>query len=326
MLSIGFLTVSSLNFITAQTLTSSQTYEVTQSADFSPEFLVDLHLNDNALADQVFNHGCFCSKIYHWNDRSIRGGHVSVDEFDEICKNWFRTRECNDKHVGGSCHDGNVNPKTTDYTYDLVQNFYDDGSVTYDCSSNTEACALDTCIVDVEYLEQISTYLDSVSGSFNATSVNRVGDCPRSTERVVERFCNGTAPDFYTTKQVTTGLYYLIDPSSPFPGTEVSNSGLLKIRHPDYVSGDTRTGFVCDDFDGNQLALYACRSLGYNGVVSFQQGYNYQFAGSNMRMDNPGCPNFNQGAFYSLDDCSELDTQWGNHNCGDGETFFVTCN
>jgi len=181
------------------TITSTSTYTVTQSADFAPETLVDIHLADNDLADQVFGHGCFCSKIYHWNDIHVRGGHVSVDDFDEICKNWFRVRECNDKHIGGSCKDAGVNPHASDYDYEVTQNVYDDGSIIYDCSANTEDCAYDSCVIDVEYVNQLSTWLDTLTGSFNATAIVE-GDCPRSTEKVVDRFCNGTAPNLYTTK------------------------------------------------------------------------------------------------------------------------------
>lgn len=126
---------------------------------------------------------------------------MSVDEFDEICKNWFRCRGCNDKHIGGSCHDENVNPHTNTYTYAVTQNIYDDVFVTYDCTENINGCDYDTCLIDVEYVQQISAYLD-LNSPFTATPVSRLGDCPRSTEPVIARFCNGTAPDLYTTKIV----------------------------------------------------------------------------------------------------------------------------
>lgn len=57
--------ISASTQVLGQAVIRSQRFEITQSADFSPEYLLDIHLNDTILADQVFDHGCFCSKIYH---------------------------------------------------------------------------------------------------------------------------------------------------------------------------------------------------------------------------------------------------------------------
>lgn len=233
-----FIGVAALaGYVKAQSVVETFTYNIAQAEDFSPEAILQIHLNDTVLVDEVFNHGCFCSKIYQWNDKNVRGGHVSSDDFDEICKNWFRCRECNDKHIGGSCKDGGYDPHTNSLEYELVQNVMDDGSVMYDCSGNSDACAEDTCIIDVEYIKQMGDYLDALPSSFTSTGLGDGITCPRSTEKVVDRFCNGTAPDLYTTKAGQTA-------------TQEAASLLAENDNLDAQVEDTRLedpGQVCED-------------------------------------------------------------------------------
>lgn len=200
MKSLAVLAVAAVG-VSAQNIVSSDTFTITQSENFAPEIILDIHLNNTIIANEVFQHGCYCSKMYSLNEKSIRGGNTVVDDFDEICRSWSRCRECNDKHVGGSCRDANVNPRDTDYEYVITQNLYDDGAIVYDCTANVEACAYDSCLIDVEYINQIANYLDQFSEStpFAALAINDTS-CPHLNEPYQERTCNGTAPDLFTVK------------------------------------------------------------------------------------------------------------------------------
>lgn len=196
--------LATVSLTSAQSIVSSDIFTITQSETFAPEILLDVHLNNTAIASEVFQHGCYCSKLYNLNEKSIRGGSTVVDDFDDICRSWSRCRECNDKHLGGSCRDGNVNPKDTQYEYVVTQNLYDDGVIVYDCSANVETCAYDSCLIDVEYINQISTYLGqfTVATPFVATGIDDT-TCTHLNEPYQERTCNGTAPDLYTIKVET---------------------------------------------------------------------------------------------------------------------------
>ena len=55
--------------------------------------------------DNVVTHGCWCAKLDSNNAfTEFLGGPDAVDELDEICRNWFKCRNCNDRLKGGSCN------------------------------------------------------------------------------------------------------------------------------------------------------------------------------------------------------------------------------
>ena len=74
--------------------------------------------------EDVASHGCWCAKLdpFHGN-LTMLGGSTPLDELDEICENWFKTRHCNDDLVGGSCY--NLDPITQAQNY-YYQVQYDD--------------------------------------------------------------------------------------------------------------------------------------------------------------------------------------------------------
>ena len=58
---------------------------------------------DHVDIEKINNYGCWCQKF--GSGESIGG--KSVDEFDEICKDWYKKRRCL-KLVGGSCKGAKV--------------------------------------------------------------------------------------------------------------------------------------------------------------------------------------------------------------------------
>ena len=65
-------------------------------------------------SETIVNHGCWCGKLNNNHlYPELLGGSQPVDELDEICRDWFMCRHCNDKLVGGSCNDGDGNVFTS---------------------------------------------------------------------------------------------------------------------------------------------------------------------------------------------------------------------
>ena len=58
---------------------------------------------DHVDIEKINNYGCWCQKI--GGGDSIGGN--AVDEFDEICKQWYKKRHCL-KLEGGSCRGAKV--------------------------------------------------------------------------------------------------------------------------------------------------------------------------------------------------------------------------
>ena len=100
----------------------SKAVELTQTGLILPHYGSDL-LNSimdsigytQQDAEAITSHGCWCGKldISKHPYPEFLGGHLPVDELDEICRDWFMCRHCNDKLVGGSCNDGDGNVFTS---------------------------------------------------------------------------------------------------------------------------------------------------------------------------------------------------------------------
>ena len=60
-------------------------------------------LNDAALFNNLMDHGCWCAYIDPNNSAELLMGPTPIDALDEICRNWYLTRHCNDELIGGSC-------------------------------------------------------------------------------------------------------------------------------------------------------------------------------------------------------------------------------
>ena len=97
----------SLSMIEAKDLTQSGLVMQEYASDLLGSFMTSAGY-DSTDVDAIVNHGCWCGKLNLFHPHySFLGGSEPVDELDELCKDWFQTRHCNDKLEGGSCNDGN---------------------------------------------------------------------------------------------------------------------------------------------------------------------------------------------------------------------------
>ena len=90
----------------------------------------------------IFNHGCWCSKLVH-HSRASLGGKTSVDELDEICKSWAKARRCL-RSENQSCEN---------FHFQKLSDFYEieNGS----CLDNDQ-CLLDACEIDRYFVGAIN--------------------------------------------------------------------------------------------------------------------------------------------------------------------------
>lgn len=99
---------------------------------------------------QVSAHGCQCARL---SNQDYAGGIVSVDGIDVSCKKWFQQRKCNGLE-GGSCYlntDDNKGSLTIPEMYEVS---LVNGEWT--CDLLEEGCVKDTCLIDLEYANQVS--------------------------------------------------------------------------------------------------------------------------------------------------------------------------
>lgn len=93
---------------------------------------------------EIFNHGCWCSKLAH-HSRPGLGGRDSVDDLDEICKKWAKARRCL-RTSGQSCEFTHLESLRKDYEYE-------------NCSGNSDdACLTETCEIDNFFMENIQIW------------------------------------------------------------------------------------------------------------------------------------------------------------------------
>lgn len=112
-----------------------------------PETLLSTHFTPE-IYTVLSQHGCFCSKMFditaNYYDHILRGGNLAVDDLDDLCQKWLRTRECEilsfllfgRNFVGGSCY------KT------MIYNAFYESS---DCQLLANECDKSTCLIDEFY-------------------------------------------------------------------------------------------------------------------------------------------------------------------------------
>ena len=113
-------------------------------------------------SETITSHGCWCGKLDIKNHPfpELLGGNQPIDELDEICKDWFMCRHCNDKLVGGSCSDGGnsftsrQNLLSGEYTMAINQTYLDSSA----CVESSDTCGFDTCVIDRYYANKIVEY------------------------------------------------------------------------------------------------------------------------------------------------------------------------
>lgn len=174
------LTISSINANPAQT--------INQDFPRSGLQLLSSTISDSTTLNNILNHGCWCAKISNPNNNDL-GGSQPVDELDNLCKQWFTMRNCNDQHQGGSCFDSASGPKE----------FYNLKGSGSNCSPNIDDCEKESCQIDVRFSEEISNYVADQNVNFvQATS------CPKFGAQALTKYCLGDAPFRYLSTEWPT--------------------------------------------------------------------------------------------------------------------------
>ena len=157
----------------------------------APELVSEWLNQDGTLVDKVLEHGCHCGKLDKTNPfLSYLGGSTTLDELDEICRDWLRARNCNDNLFGGSCEADREAMRTGSYVQNINQLDYDSSS----CGFTDAGCEMDSCQIDLKYMKLIREFLDD-NPSFNSQVVSSPFSCTPLFKDKRERKCIGTAPD-----------------------------------------------------------------------------------------------------------------------------------
>ena len=158
--------LSTFIFFTLTSLTKSVT--ITQSGlkirDYAPQ-LLDIFIQNSTTVQKILSHGCHCARLDKTNPYlQYLGGPDSVDELDEICRNWQKCRSCNDRLDGGTCNVVNSNAvymlNEGSYHFNFNEtNFESKFLAQCDQVLNTvinddsqSNCNQDTCLIDLEFV------------------------------------------------------------------------------------------------------------------------------------------------------------------------------
>ena len=156
-------------------------------------------INDaDAVVNKLLTHGCWCAKLDKQNPYlEFLGGPDTVDELDEICKNWFKCRNCNDRLRYGSC---NVDYSSSmenlkSKSYRITASDYQEAFLeTVSCVTSLDECADDTCTIDMWYLKDIYQYLEDNHQVMSSLHVVDNSTCSTPVNTNKTRICTGTAP------------------------------------------------------------------------------------------------------------------------------------
>ena len=161
---------------------------------YAPSLLSEFLDGDSNKVDDVLSHGCFCGKLDASNPYVEHlGGTQTLDELDEICRDWLRARNCNDNLIGGSCEADRESMRTGGYTMDITSDNYANSN----CGFYNTECEEDTCRIDLQYAQAISQFMSDNGASFSPTVVNSAGACEPAPLDKRERKCLGDSPDVY---------------------------------------------------------------------------------------------------------------------------------
>jgi len=152
---VSFSTLSLLCF-SAFVKGQRDTIDIFIDFDFAGMQVLDVLLNDTVIFNQILDHGCWCSKLDPTADTGKLGGATALDELDDICRQWFTTRHCNDGLLGGSCKNA---PTPDHYELDYTNDPAICNTVDQDTSQAITTCAHDSCLIDVLYTEMMIDWL-----------------------------------------------------------------------------------------------------------------------------------------------------------------------
>ena len=187
------------------------------------------YLNNNFQFNNLLDHGCWCAYLDLNNDGTFIQGPDPVDALDEICRQWYLSRHCNDQLNGGSCYkNNNVELGTSEYkcsidvdTFPKISQCYAVGSPT--ASDSIDQCEYDSCLTDQKFVSLIDNYISDNGGNINAIKVDATNSYLCASSSAINsnhkvKMCTGTAPDFLIQPVSLNGVALpIIDPISNTP-------------------------------------------------------------------------------------------------------------
>lgn len=133
---------------------------------------------DAATYMKLRSHGCWCSHVDSM--LGYTGGHDSRDNLDELCKQWFKARNCNNA-IGGCAGD-----QPDGYYMNMNAGLPD-------CTVSSSICETATCTIDGYYMQEITNEIDAMNNF--AADVVGYSDCPSGNRGGLT--CNEfTLPDY----------------------------------------------------------------------------------------------------------------------------------
>ena len=259
------------------------------------------------------------------------GGPDPVDELDEICRNWFKCRNCNDRLVGGSCNVQGTSSREMllagEYTVDYNQTSLDEAVCV---NSNGDQCSDDTCLIDLYYAKQIRSFMISNGGanSLSPVVVSSNATCSAAVLNDNERICEGSAPYLYPKIVVGASQFLLQNSNQGWVGA--SNAVYKRFYSPNISWEQSRV--ACLNL-GNGAQLAAIKNQEeQNAVASLNPnkdghnwigGYDHHNEGLWTWQDGEIATYFAWSAGQpdnasNDEDCLEMtnDGSWNDFNCG----------
>merc|ERR1712048_24001 len=174
-------------------------------------------LRNEALFNDIVDHGCWCAKLDPMSESSMLGGSTPIDEMDEICRRWFVARHCNDDLDGGSCRAYKIadnyllNPagydaagyasacdaanQVAETDIDANGQFDDPWQDAEGNPYNPSTCVHDSCLIDAYYSDLIISYWNDNNATWAKAVIADYDTCLLPEFMDMERTCTGSAPN-----------------------------------------------------------------------------------------------------------------------------------
>jgi len=211
--------------------------------DYAPALISEFMDGNSDHVDNILAHGCWCAKLDRLNPYSeFHGGKKTLDELDEICRDWILTRNCNDRltGLGRICTCSMPGTSSTqllrEASYKMMIYPTDTGSCY--CYDAEAGCSLDTCEIDMHFAKQLKQFVDDHPFGWTVTEVQGAGTCEFEAPREGNRYCSGSIPSLKVEFQEPT--------QAPLTEDEVLDLATRGLAMPaSFVEELVRT--VCDD-------------------------------------------------------------------------------
>ena len=130
--------------------------------------LLENFVNDTEFVTSLLEHGCWCAKLDPDNTEQELGGRLGVDNLDRICKKWANSRSCT-RLEGAACA-GLFH--MDDYLYTVNTDYGVSNAFCPGYENDADSCLMETCQIDMMYVQQILAWRQVHDGDFTAKAAN----------------------------------------------------------------------------------------------------------------------------------------------------------